>query len=261
MTGENRNVWYLGVVLTAFLTVQAGTGYQLLAAATGMPVATVAVSVYDLCEETCGPNQNCEEPCFPEPETGLITCGDYEDGWEGGWCLVPCSCGDGVCDMANCHEATTGQFCCESDCGSCSGVNACNGNSDCSTGYVCNSDHDCVPISDEEPEPPESPVCGGACDDDCCGGDKCYGDPAGGWCGTPTEDECPNSPACPSSSWCNGLNGQGQPNVATARTTVRVSARRLAGASFCSHRIAQHRIPRRMRRLSSRSARSILARR
>jgi hypothetical protein len=143
MTGENRNVWYLGVVLTAFLAVQAGTGYQLLAAATGMPVATVAVSVYDLCEETCSSFQNCEEPCFPEPETGLITCGEYEDGWEGGWCAEPyCSqaCGNGMCE-ALCNEDFTGVggiFCCETDCEVCSDEDECHDNSECSTGdEVC----------------------------------------------------------------------------------------------------------------------------
>lgn len=32
MTGKNRNVWYLGVVLAVFLVVQAGTGFQFLGA-------------------------------------------------------------------------------------------------------------------------------------------------------------------------------------------------------------------------------------
>lgn len=207
MTGENRNVWYLGVVLAAFLTIQAGTGFQLLAA-TGLPLATVAPPVYDLCEETCGSEQNCEEPCFPEPETGLITCGDYEDGWEGGWCAEPyCSqaCGNNICETA-CHEDYLGQggiFCCEDDCEACGDGTECLDNFDCAIGdEVCHMG-ECRPAG--PPTPEEDPVCGGECStsNDCCGPDICVD----GWCGYPPVNECPGAPSCEDHSDCDSRPG------------------------------------------------------
>lgn len=192
---------------------QAVTGFQLLSA-TGLPVATPVVAVYDLCEETCGPEQNCEEPCFPEPETGLITCGEYEDGWESGWCMEPyvCgagnACGDGYCETAICGESLEGSTCCEEDCGSCSDPGPCEVNSDCGSGECCNADNECAPCS--PPEPPNDPICNGECtsDQDCCdGGEICRWDgvSATGKCVTSSSETCFDSEECASSWWCNAF--------------------------------------------------------
>lgn len=165
---------------------------------------TVAARSSHVCDELCGSGASCDAECW-------LSQFDYDQdypptscGAEGYEC-----CGDGWCD-----PSTEGCNGCPDDCGYV--PNGCSVPVECTTfascpnypDEICNSAHQCVPWGNGGEHPPQCP---GSCttDANCCGSDKCIGDPGLKYCGTPAREFCQESPSCSSPQdctiWSNGI--------------------------------------------------------
>jgi hypothetical protein len=152
MADWNRNVWYLAVVLAAFIALP--TSLNALHAGAGMvPTAVAAVAGMEMCEEACNEFADCDTECF-EPVFLMLqstTCGD----WDGGIGNLQCEgeCGDDLC------AEWAGESCssCSLDCGPCPVEPTCEADG-CEPGETCrNCPEDCAcPDPDEE----DDGVCG-----------------------------------------------------------------------------------------------------
>jgi hypothetical protein len=149
MSNENRNVWYLAVVLAVFVAFP--TSLQALNVA-AVPAAIAAAAGMEMCSEVCDEGASCDTECF-EPAFLFFstTCGE----WDGGFANQHCQgeCGDDVCA----EWAGEGCSSCSDDCGPCPTEPPC-GNSTCNLGETCrNCPQDC---SCPNPEEPGDGTCG-----------------------------------------------------------------------------------------------------
>lgn len=200
---ESRSLWRFAAFL-AIMALWVGVyDAGALAAPNARTSLTAVMTVSDSgrtpeqCDQICGPEVECDEPCLyiPEPpfEAFESTCGEYEGGGSQGYCLGECGdgycngyageeygeceddcgyCGDGICQRPT--EAAGSGYC-ATDCGpNTPDENECNPTTDsgCSGGDSCNAQAACVP--------PEEPCSGGGShghchnNSDCCEDSYCY---------------------------------------------------------------------------------------
>lgn len=161
------------------------------------PMAAVGSESSHVCDDVCSGGAACDAECW-------LTQFDYDQdypstscGNEGYTC-----CGDGWCE-----PASEGCGACSDDCGDVScesggGGGSCYFNFQCPNGSVCSPSHVCTNWVSIGPGP-HSSACGGSCTNNsqCCGTDVCIGDPGQKYCGTQSQEVCPDSPACDDPAW------------------------------------------------------------